>query len=94
MREEPVLRDHELPGRVEHEEGSGAVGALHLAGREARLPDERRLLITRDAADGQRLAKHARVDLAEVAGAIADFGQTGTRDVEQLAQRLVPTALA
>ena len=81
--DEPVARGHGALAGVQHEEVARAVGALGLAGREAALPEERRLLVAeqrgeRDAAD---LAERRRwrADLARAAAAARRSRRAGRR---------------
>ena len=77
---------------VDENEAAGAVGRFHHAGAKARLADQRRLLISGDAADGDRDAEMLGRRLAEFGGAIAHLGQHRARDAEQREQVVVPCA--
>src|SRR5205807_4151334 len=52
-RKQPVLRHGPLRPGVQEQERSGAVGVLRLAGLDAALAEERRLLVARYAGDRQ-----------------------------------------
>ncbi len=55
------LRERDRLGAgVEQREAAGAVGRFHHAGREAALPDRRRLLVAGDAEDADRPAEQIR----------------------------------
>ncbi len=76
--------------RVHEQEAAGAVRVLRLAGLEAALPEQGRLLIARHAADG-----HVRHDAgggraAELPRRGAHVGKQRRRDVEQVEQPRVP----
>ena len=95
-RAEPVGEGREKPaggrgGRladIHEHEAAGAVGVLGLAGLEAGLADERRLLIAEDAGDGQtRQRPHG---LAVHLARRDDPRQAGARDVEQAQDVGVP----
>ena len=82
--EQPVARAHRLRAGVEQREAAGAVGRFHHAGREAALPDGRRLLVAGDAEDADRPAEQVGHGRAEIAGAIAHLRQQRHRHAEQL----------
>ena len=79
---------------IEHQERAGSISALDIARGKACLPDESRLLIAGNSADGQRLTEHRGIADSEISGTVANLGQHAHGHVEHLAQRLVPTALA
>ena len=55
--EQPGRRRPTLGARVREHEATGAVGRLRLAPLEAAVPEERRLLVARDAGDRERDAE-------------------------------------
>ncbi len=88
--EQPVLRAHRLVAGVHQQEGAGAVGVLPLARRPAAVPEERGLLVARDAG-------HGHLRLQRVAGGVAVHLRRGAhlrehrrRHAEQVEQRRVP----
>ena len=62
--QQAVLGLHRLGARVEQQEVAGAVRVLGLAGREAGLPERRRLLVAEVAGDRHARERAARRDLA------------------------------
>src|SRR3546814_18029720 len=72
------------------DEGAGAEGRLGLPRREARLPDRRRLLVARHAADRDRAPEQVGDGGADGRGAAGNLGQQGPRYAKQVAQPLVP----
>jgi hypothetical protein len=56
--EQAVLRRHETLRGIEHQERAGSISALGIAGGKACLPDESRLLIAGNSADGQGLTEN------------------------------------
>ena len=58
--QQPGLRPHDRGAGVGQHERPGAVGALGGAGREARLAEQRRLLVAGDARDRQRRGRGTR----------------------------------
>ena len=91
--QQPVARaGHRAAGVGEHER-AGPVGALRVARREARLAEQRRLLITGDAGDGQVQAEErGRVGAPGDAGGGNHLGQRRDRHPQQLAQLGGPPA--
>ena len=71
-------------------EAAAAVGALRHAWLEARLADQRRLLIAGHAADGDGCAEPLRVGGSEVVDAVAYGGQERGRNVEVVEQPWTP----
>ena len=70
----------------------GAIRRLHHARTEARLADQRRLLVARDAADGDRDAEMFGGSLAEFSGAILDLRQHRPWDPEESEKLVIPRA--
>ena len=89
-REQIVLRGDGLGAGVHQHEAAGAVGVLHHAGPRASLAEERRLLVARDARDGNRRAEMRclAIDL----GGRAHLRQHGARNAEEREQVVVPVA--
>ena len=88
--DQAVFRLARLVPRVHKKEAARAVGVLRLAGRKAALPEQRRLLVACDAADGHagedgRISRHA-----EVARRGAHLGKHRGGDVEEVEQPRVP----
>ena len=79
-----MARRHGALAGVEHEEVARAVGALGLPGREAALPEERRLLVAE-----QRRERHS-ADLAHDAARRPDRGQQRARHADRVEQAVVP----
>src|SRR2546430_3499777 len=90
-REEPPRRGHPRGSRVEQHEASGAIGILGRAGRVARLPEKRRLLVARDPGDRHAAREPAEVrGVAEGARGTENRRQHGARDPEELQHLVVP----
>src|SRR3546814_1572364 len=68
------------------DEGAGAEGRLGLPRREARLPDRRRLLVARHAADRDRAPEQVGDGGADGRGAAGNVGEQGPRYAKQVAQ--------
>ena len=84
----PLRRgDRSLAG-VEQQEAAGAVGAFGVSGREARLSEQRRLLVADRRRDRDPLERSARlaVDLRRR----PDLGQHRPRHADRVEQRVVP----
>ena len=91
--QQAVARRRRFAARVHEQERSRAVGALRLSLGEARLSDERRLLIARDSGDRQAIGKPAHtLHRSEHARRGPDLRQHAARYSEQLAQLVVPLA--
>src|SRR3989442_1707893 len=92
-RQEAVRRcDGNRPG-VEQHEASRAVGVLRRAGRVARLPEQRRLLVAGHPGDRHAAREPAEVHrLAEDAGGRHDGRQHRAWDAEDLQHLVVPCA--
>ena len=91
-RQQLVRRLDRLVARVDESEASRAVSRLHHSGTKACLANQRRLLISGDAPDGDRGAEMFGRRLAEFCGAIPNFGQHRAGDPEQLEKLVVPFA--
>ena len=90
-RQQPVRRRHRPLAGIRQREAAGAVGVLGLARLEARLAEERGLLIPRDACDRDPARQPAEVRrLAARPGGIDDRRQHLARHAEQRAHALVP----
>src|SRR3546814_20962122 len=90
-RREQAVRRMGAGGAARREdEGAGAEGRLGLPRREARLPDRRRLLVARHAADRDRAPEQVGDGGADGRGAAGNLGQQGPRYAKQVAQPLVP----
>ena len=88
--EQPRARMAALCAGVGDHEAAAAVGALRHAWLEARLADQRRLLIAGHAADGDGCAEPLRVGGSEVVDAVAHGGQERGRNVEVVEQPWAP----
>jgi hypothetical protein len=77
---------------IDQHEAAGAVGDLHLAGMDAALPHQRRLLVAGHPADRQGPAQDVRRHLAVVGRAVQHRGQQRARYVDQ-GQHLVRPVL-
>src|SRR5581483_12156499 len=89
-----ALRRHGRLAGVLEEEAAGAVGVLRLPGVPARLPEERRLLVARDAGNRQRRAEDRRRGLGDDAAAVDDARQDGGGYAEFAEHPFVPVAIA
>ena len=87
-RQQSALRADAGLARVEEQEQPRSVGDLPLARAQARLPEERRLLIARNARNGDRMPADAYLAHARVA--VSDLGQDPARNGERAQQLLVP----
>ena len=81
--EQPVPGGHGRTTGIDRQETSGAVGVLGHARLEAGLAERRRLLITRDARNRDRLAQQGGVGLADHGRRIDHLGQDGRRNIEE-----------
>ena len=73
---------------IDEHERAGPVGRLRLAGREAALPEERRLLVAGDPSDGHERAE--QLSLADNAARRDEPWEHGARDREEVEQLVVP----
>src|SRR6266446_5013800 len=90
-RQQPVRRDHRALAGVDEGEAARAVRVLGLARPEARLPEERGLLVARDAGDRHAARQPAEVRrLGARPGRIHERGQHLGRHVEQGAHAVIP----
>src|SRR5438270_1657086 len=90
-RQQPVRGDHRPLAGVDEREAARAVGVLGLARLEARLPEERGLLIACDAGDRYAAREPAEVRrLGARPGRIHERGQHLGRHVEQGTHAVVP----
>src|SRR5262249_6132161 len=89
-REEPVPRGDGLRAGVEEEEAARPVGVLREARREARLAEERRLLVAGEARDRDRGVADA--SLREDSGGRDDVREDVARDAEEREELVVPVA--
>ncbi len=85
-----VFRAQRLRARVGDHETPCPVGALRHARLEARLPDQRGLLVAGDAAYRHLSANAVVGRHAEVGGTIAHLGQQRARHAEHREQRIIP----
>ncbi|CRK50344.1 hypothetical protein RHCRD62_110024 [Rhodococcus sp. RD6.2] len=88
--EQPVLALHRRRSGVEEQEVAGAVGVLGIAGRQARLPERRGLLVAQDARNGNARQVSPTAGGAVDVGRAADLGQQRHRDLHVGADLLVP----
>ena len=89
-RQQALLRRHRLVAGVEQHEAAGAIGVLRRTSFEARLAEERRLLVAGIARDRDRRAKPLRVGVAiDLAGGL-HFRQHLARHIQQFQQLVVP----
>ena len=91
-RQQPVLGEDRHVAGIQQREAAGAIGGFQHPRREAGLPQRRRLLVPRHAADRHRRAQHLRRGHAEFGGAVPHLRQDRRRDVEQPQQLRVPGA--
>ena len=89
-RQQTVTRTRNLVSGIEKEKRAGAVGVLRLTRAAASLTEQRRLLITGNSSDRNRLAKERRYSLAKISGGWPHFRQYVYRNVEQVAELLAP----
>ncbi len=89
MRSPSARRHRPLPEGPE-EEGTRAVRVLRVAGREAALPEQGRLLIADEGGDRDRRTEDRRVGLGDDPRRRDDAWQDGMRDADQVAQLDVP----
>ena len=87
-----LLRRDRLVAGVEQREAAGAVGRLHHAGREAALPDGRRLLVAGDAEDADRPAEQLGSVVPNSPAQSRTSGSSDARHAEQLAAAPRPSA--
>src|SRR5262245_61654542 len=92
-RQEPTPRMHHLVTRVQQQEATSAVRVFSVTRLEARLSDERGLLIAEDARDGHRRQGLVPCNPVELAAG-ADNWQHRQGDVEQLQQLVIPLQCA
>ena len=92
-RHEAVRRGAGLAAGVEQKEAAGAVGVLGLARPEAALSEQRRLLVARNAADGDARQHPGACRHAEIARRGANLGQHRGGDAEQVQQPGIPAHL-
>ncbi len=85
---------HDLRAGVDEQEGAGAVGALGLAALEARLAEQRRLLVPEEARHGHAVERGAGARLPEELAGGADLREQRARDAHQPQARLVPVERA
>ena len=88
--DQTVFRLARLVSRVHQKEAARAVGVFRLAGRKTALPEQRRLLVARDTADGHAGEDGGISRHAEVARRGAYLGKHRSGDVEQVKQPRVP----
>ena len=88
--DQAVFRLARLVSRVHQKEAARAVGVFRLAGRKTALPEQRRLLVARDTADGHAGEDGGISCHAEVARRGAYLGKHRSGDVEQVKQPRVP----
>ena len=89
----PVFEVGCLAPGVHEQEGAGSVGVLRPARGEAALAEERRLLVTRDARNGNLRAEPFGIRRAKDPARIPHLGQHGAGDAEFAEQQVVPVAL-
>ena len=90
--DEAVVGGAGLGTRVQQQEAARAVGVLCLAGLEAALAEQRRLLVAGHARDGNA-RRHARVaGLAKAPRRAPDLGHHAGRNAKQVEQPRVPAA--
>src|SRR6185437_14914850 len=87
-----VRTDRSVAG-VDEDERAGAVGALAGALVEARLTEQRGLLITGNAGD-RKVQGEERIGVgaSEFTGRRTDLGQRGRRHLQQVAELVAPRA--
>ena len=88
--QQPVPRPDRLRAGVHDCEAAGAVGALRHAGREAGLPDRRRLLVACDSRDGEGVPEDFHRRGPEIGGTVPHFGKHALRHIEEPQQGFVP----
>ena len=91
--DEALLREGEGVADVAQQEASGAVGVFGLAGRDAELAEERGLLVSGDAGDGDVTEAERGGDGPDDFAGPADLRHHAGRDVEEAEEVFVPMVL-
>ena len=89
-RQHPVLRRHLVRAGVQQRETAGSIGRFEHARFETRLPNRRRLLVTRHPEDRDFGAEYGLDRGAEIGSAIENIREDGSRNAEDFQQFPIP----